>query len=396
MNQSKQQFDVLVVGAGLIGAAFALRLAKRTDLQIALIERAAAITANEYPNQRVVALGQAATDLLTEVGVRDSLGIESCYPYDKMFVWDEHSDGELSFSAADYAKQTLGHLVDSQQCNWQLQQAIGFCNNISTFYEFQAQSLELGADGVSIHTSELCLQAPLVVGADGSRSWVRQQAKIFASGHDYQQRGIVAKISTELNHQDTAWQRFLSTGPLAVLPLAENQSSIVWSADNQRAEELLALSPEELQQAIAQALEYRLGDVSLLSKVVAFPLQSQQAEVYFKRGVVLIGDAAHSIHPLAGQGANLGFKDATALTAVLQQQLAAPRGKTELGELSVLQRFQRARRLDNQQTDLLMSTLHQVFKNDSPWFLSARGAGMNWLSSSVSLKELLVKQAMGI
>ena len=207
MGQAQQNFDVLVVGAGLVGAAFALQLAKRTELNIALVERAPAISGNDHPNQRVVALGAAATDLLSEVGVFDSLGQDYCYPYDRMFVWDEHSDGELSFLATEYDKPFLGHLVDSQHCNWQLQQAINFTNNVSTFYSFQADSMAVSDSGVVLRGGDVNLSAPLLVGADGNRSWVRQQAKIFASNHDYQQRGIVAKISTSLSHQDTAWQR---------------------------------------------------------------------------------------------------------------------------------------------------------------------------------------------
>ena len=391
MTFTDKQYDVIVVGAGLIGTAFALLLAKHSDLRIAVVERAAAVSSNPEPNQRVVALGDAATNVLREVGVFDALGDEFCHPYDKMFVWDESSEGEISFSANDYDRAMLGHMVDVVQCTLLLQNELARVDNIEVFYGFLAKSVSFDDNNAKLESDDSVLTSQLIVAADGNRSWVRQQAKIFAPQQDYMQRGLVAKISTSLSHGDTAWQRFLSTGPLAVLPLAKNQSSIVWSADNKRADELMALPEPLFADAVADALEERLGKVSLLSRRVAFPLQSLQAERYFKHRLVLIGDAAHSIHPLAGQGANLGFKDAASLSQILQQ-----RDPESLGELALLQKYQRARRLDNRQTDLLMSALHRAYQSDAPWWLAARGLGMNWVSGSAPLKQLLARQAMGI
>ena len=424
MSATDTTYDVIVVGAGLVGSAFALLLSKvfskHVGLKIAVVEQAAMLTKDKDQNQRVVALGDAATVVLKEVGIFESLGANVCHAYDQMFVWDENTDGELAFAAQDYDKTSLGYLIDSQECTRLLQSQLAAAVNIHTFYEFSARSLSFGSDdrsspldlgidnafAVELRSDKEVLRAPLVVAADGNRSWVRQQAKIMSSEHDYQQRGIVVRIRSELSHQDTAWQRFLATGPVAALPLADNQSSIVWSANLALAEELMAMSDKDFEVALTDALETRLGKVQVLSKRMSFPLKSQKAERYFKKGVVLIGDAAHSIHPLAGQGANLGFKDAASLAQVLADALennsdsrvqSVPKlDASHLGDLVLLERYQRARKLDNQQTDMMMSALHLAYQSNAPWWLGARSVGMNWIGSSITVKRLLAKQAMGI
>ena len=388
---TKQQFDIIVVGAGMVGAAFALLMAKRAKhLRIAVVERNIEMLQPKQANQRVVALGSAATRLLDEVGVYHQLNESSCHPYSKMAVWDENTDGKLTFSAQELGQTELGCMVDSVQCGYLLQAAMQDCINIDVFYNFEAQSLDFEKQQVSLSGSGLTLQTTLVVAADGSNSWVRQQAKIFAPEQGYKQSGIVAKISTELDHEDTAWQRFLTTGPLAILPLVNNQSSIVWSADDDYAKQLMAMSEVEFGQAIAVALGQRLGKVSLLSKRIAVPLKSQHAERYFKNCLALIGDAAHSVHPLAGQGVNLGFKDVAALVAQLQDcEVCAAE------YLEALAKYQRDRMLDNRQTDFLMSVLHKAYQANTLGWLRTRSIGMNWLDEALILKKVLARQAIG-
>ncbi|MBT8116100.1 MAG: FAD-dependent monooxygenase [Arenicella sp.] len=388
---STTKYDVVVVGAGLIGATFALLLAQRSNLKIGVVERAPELTSNPLPNQRVVALGALATALLAEVGVMSQLGPAQAYPYTKMFVWDENSNGELAFVAGDYGQQALGHLVDSTACNLLLQRELSQQGNVSTHYGFDARQLDIDKAGASLIADSGELKARLLVAADGGDSWVRNQAKIFSHRYSFEQVGIVATIRTRLSHQDTAWQRFLATGPIAVLPLHDNQSSIVWSVDAGYGESLMQLSDEEFCVSVEEAIQNRLGQVELISTRHAFALRSQRADAYFNRSVVLIGDAAHSIHPLAGQGANLGFKDADCLAGIMQSQTG-----NSLTDAALLRRYQRQRKIDNEQTDWLMHALFRAYRSDNPWWQIVRGKGMNFVGGSQRLKKLLAKQAMGI
>lgn len=391
-----KKVDIIIVGAGLIGCSLALTLAKQKSLAgnekftIALVERSAQLTQNKSANQRVVALGRLATDMLSEVGVISALGDSACYPYQAMTVWDENSDGELAFNANELGQQRLGYMIDSAQCTIQLQKLVEKKNKITTYYQAQTDSLIVNETGARLALTETVLSAPLIIAADGSSSWVRQQAKIFTNHRPYQQKGIVAKIETEFSHQDTAWQRFLSTGPLALLPVNENQCSIVWSAEDDCADKLMDLSDKQFESALQQALGNRLGKVKLLTKPIAFPLISQQVETYFSRHIVLVGDAAHRIHPLAGQGANLGFKDINVLVDILTENSVS-----NLSDVGLLTRYENLRQTDNKQTDFLMSALHHAYQNNTPAWLSMRGLGMNMINRSKLLKGWLVNQATG-
>lgn len=382
--------DIAIVGAGLIGSALALWLAKHTDYSISLIERNEPMAQPVDDNQRVVALGALATEFLDDVGLLATLDKRHCYPYQKMLVWDENSDGELCFDANQTGQTCLGHMIDSQQCAYQLQQA-ALSSKVECHFGAHVTELDLNGRGGSLNTDNGRFEAQLLIAADGGRSWLRQQAKIYANHQSYGQRGIVTKIETEKSHQDCAWQCFLGSGPVAILPLSNNQSSIVWSADNELAERLLDLSDDEFSDALSNALQGRLGSVKVLSKRLAFPLVSLRAERYYRQNLVLVGDAAHSIHPLAGQGANLGFKDALELGRLLVNAKRA-----ELGSPRLLSKYQSKRQPDNNQTDSLMSALHQAYKLDLPVWMLARGLGMNFINGSDVLRNALARQAMGL
>lgn len=387
----KKKVDIIIVGAGLIGSALALTLVQRNPrLSIAVVERSAQLSENVFPNQRVVALGRVATDILDSVGVLEQLGSEFANPYSQMFIWDENSHGELAFNAQEHGIAQLGYMIDSVQCTLLLQQKVSQQASIQTHFACQAQSFKRAQKGVNLDLGDHVISAPLIVAADGASSWLRKQAKIFANHRSYNQQGIVAKIKTQEIHQNTAWQRFLSSGPLALLPLADNQCSIVWSVDESRSAELMSMNEGQFTEQLSQALGCKLGKISILSKPVAFPLISQQAEKYFVRNVVLVGDAAHSIHPLAGQGANLGFKDIQALTDILMQVPAS-----SFDDIQLLDAYQRKRKIDNEQTDFMMSALHHAYQDNVPTWLTLRGTGMNMINRSTGLKDILIKQAVG-
>lgn len=392
MSAKPLVFDVVVVGAGAVGAACALHMANTNPkLRIAVLERNSPLdisSTNVVSNQRVWALGGAATELLKGLGVFSELGKEASHAFNAMHVWDESSDGTLDFCAIEEGISQLGFMVDADQCAAILQNKLMENSSIECFFQTNLKQLKSTSSHVILAGDEAEYHATLLIAADGANSWVRQQAKIFAPKYDYQQLGLVAKIATEQSHQDSAWQRFLSTGPVAVLPLCANQSSIVWSATVPLVRHLMGLSPAQFANELQGALEGRLGRIEMLSQVRAFPLQSRHAEVYVKRGLALIGDAAHSIHPLAGQGANLGFRDVIALTEVVAHS-------KRLGDLKSLQIYQRQRRTNSVQTDFLMTCLHHIYRVQMPALASLRAEGMRWVSNSRTLKSLCVKQALG-
>ena len=402
-------YDIVVVGAGLVGAAFALLVAQRMpSSKVLVVERGSGLQAAQDSNTRVVALGGLATGILSELGVLTQLGAEHNHPYQKMFVWDENSPGELKFDVQDIhtngehdQSQILGHMIDSIECNRLLQQQLKTSSNIEFLCQASITSVNrkptarvgsLGQDLVAniegVDGLKLSVCTPLLIGADGANSWVRKLAKIPVSEYTYGQRGIVAKLSAEVSHQDTAWQRFLTDGPVGVLPLANNQVSIVWSCGTAKAEQLMAMPEQAFCDSLAEALEHRLGELTLLNKRQTFPLRSLQAQRYFADRIALLGDAAHCIHPLAGQGANLGFKDADCLSALLAQE-GAP------ALVKCLAEYQRIRARDNVITDQAMSFLNAAFKFNQPAWTAARGLGMSWVSGSSLLKRVLVQQAMG-
>ncbi len=393
-----EDFDLVVIGGGLIGAAFALNIVRTTSLKVALVERGAPIEIKtpeqgaEHSNQRVIALGSHATQILSELDVFHRLPDFQAHAYQSMMIWDEGSVGELQFDASDIDEPQLGHMIDAIACTSALQQQAlnSSSSGLQCYFTTQVDGLQLSQDGGLVKCADRTLSARLIVGADGPGSWVRSQAKIFANRQDYGQQGIVAKIKTSKTHGDCAWQRFLNSGPVAALPLADNFSSIVWSAEDSLAEELMQLSDADFKTVLGQAFDWRLGEVIELGDRLSFPLASQRAENYYAPSLALIGDAAHSIHPLAGQGANLGFKDVSCLTDLLAQ--AAPE---HIGKLALLAQYEQRRRPDNEQVDILMTTLNTAYKFEQPFWLSMRGMGMNWINDSARIKTLLARHATG-
>lgn len=384
-------YDVVIVGAGMVGTALALQLSTSTSLSICLLERASMLTESAAPNQRVVALGQLAQNLLSELDVFQKLSESHAFPYQAMTVWDDSSTGLLQFSASDVNEPQLGFMVDAIRCNYLLQQQCVDDPRITCRFDTQLNAVENKPQAAWLDTDQGRISARLVVAADGANSWVRRQAQIFTNQFDYQQSGIVTRVVSEKPHENCAWQRFLDTGPVAFLPLAENQCSIVWSVDSIELSSLMACTDEAFADRLAASIEYRLGGLRLLDKRQAFMLRSLRAARYFDQRVVLVGDAAHSIHPLAGQGVNLGLHDVACLSRVLGSV-----ANEEIADAATLERYQRRRKPANEQVDRAMSLLRAAYQPGPSLWHAVRGAGMNLISRSPLMRRLLVRQALGV
>ena len=404
----EKKYDIVIVGAGLVGQAIAAAILMqhekqscRKPLSLALIDPAQVSEPplserlNDY-DLRVSALTAQTQQLLTDIGAWQKIPEQALSPYTEMKVWDAEGTGAVNFAAADLHVDNLGHIVENRQTLWALQQVLN--DSSVDFIHQPVRYLDnrdaAGNTPVVLENGETLL-AQLVIGADGALSRVRQWAGLPTREWDYEHHAIVASVECEQPVAATAWQRFRPQGPLAFLPLANNNhfASIVWSTTPEEAEELLALDDEAFNNALEQAFEGRLGKVIATSKRVAFPLRQRHAKDYWCDGVVLAGDAAHTIHPLAGQGVNLGFKDA----AVLAEELVRGFNKElDLGSAAVLGRYQRRRQADNLLTMATMQGFKELFGSDAPMLRLLRNEGMRWFDKLLPVKQHVMQQAMGL
>ena len=398
-----QQFDILVVGGGMIGSALALGLS-RQGWQVGLIEGApaASLMAPAEPassvddfEPRVSAISLASQRLLEELGAWPKVQASRHCGYREMTVWDGDGTGRIHFDAAELHARSLGTIVENR-------------NIVRALFESLSDSSVQLLDGVRVKAwsrgqgVELedgrCLAARLVVGADGALSRLRQWSGLATREWDYDQQAIVCTVRTSQNHRYTAWQRFSPTGPLAFLPLLneagdEHFCSIVWSQDTLEARRLMALGTESFRKELEAAIERELGEVLAVSRRFAFPLRQRHAKDYIADGLALVGDAAHTIHPLAGQGANLGYGDVRALLEELERA-------RELGlapdDASVLARYQRRRKGENLAMMAAMEGFKQLFARDELPVRWLRNTGMRWLNQLAPLKNRIAAEAMGI
>ncbi|WP_372878039.1 UbiH/UbiF/VisC/COQ6 family ubiquinone biosynthesis hydroxylase [Pseudomonas sp.] len=375
----------------MVGAAQAAALGQ-AGFRVALIEvrQPPPFDPAAEVDLRVSAISGGSQQFLASIKAWDAIARQRISAYESMQVWEQTGAGELSFSAADSGLASLGHIVENSLIIDALWQQL---DTVEVICPARIAGLNLEESSAEIKLEEgRVLTSQLVIAADGGNSVTRELAGIGCYGWSYQQRGIVAHVQTQQPHQATAWQRFLPTGPLALLPLADGRCSIVWSASDALATELLDLDDAAFGQRLTEALEGRLGEVSVTSQRAAFPLRMQQAEAYCAPRLALVGDAAHVIHPLAGQGVNLGFGDAAHLLEVLQQTRQAGR---DLGEHRRLRRYERARKAE----DALMATatdgLNRLYASDNPLIQLGRRQGSRLVNLLTPLKSALIQQAAG-
>lgn len=385
--------DVAVVGGGMVGAAAALALA-RAGFATALVEAHAPRPwqATDEVDLRVVGLAPSSIGLLDDLDVWASIRAARTGPYAHMHVWDAANGASIHFDAADAGRDLLGHIVENNLVQWTLWQALDAAGverhcpaAVSRFdaREDRAQ-LEFTAGGT--------LSARLVVAADGTASPLRGMAGIGVRGRDYAQRAVVAHVATERAHEQTAWQRFLPGGPLALLPLADGRSSVVWSLPADEAQRVLALGDADFCHALGVASDYRLGRIVGTTRRAAFPLKLQLAKTYQAERLVLLGDAAHAVHPLAGQGVNLGLRDVAELRATL---VAAREAGADFAAPHVLRRYARRRRSEDALDAMSFDGLARIFAWRMPLFAAARGLGMTALDRCAPLKQRLARHAAG-
>ncbi|MDO9616327.1 MAG: 2-octaprenyl-3-methyl-6-methoxy-1,4-benzoquinol hydroxylase [Pseudomonas sp.] len=394
------QADLIIVGAGMVGSALALALQDQ-GLEILLIDGGPLSVKPFDPEAafepRVSALSVASQRILDRLGVWDGIAARRACPYGEMQVWDGSGTGRIHFSAASVHAESLGHIVENRVVQDALLERL-HDSSIGLLPGARLEQLRRSGDGWLLSLNDgRELRAPLLIAADGANSAVRRLAGCATREWDYLHHAIVTSVRCSKPHQATAWQRFTDDGPLAFLPLAgpagEHWCSIVWSVTPNEAERLMALDDAGFRRALGFAFEHRLGDILQADPRLCIPLRQRHAKRYVEDGLVLIGDAAHSIHPLAGQGVNLGFLDVAVLAEVLLH--AAQRGE-RLGDVKVLSRYERRRMPHNLAMMAAMEGFERLFQADPLPLRWLRNSGLNWVDDLPEAKALFVRQALGL
>ena len=391
--KGRARLDAVVAGGGVVGAACALALA-RAGLEVALVEpRPAPRWQAGEPDLRVYALAPDNAGLLERLGVWPQVRAARAQPYRRMRVWDAAGGGELRFDAASMAREALGWIVENDLLADRLWAALAAAG-VQVRSPARVEAMEQDAAGVRLRLDDGSrLEARIAVAADGAGSDLRRLAGLELDAHDYRQRGVVAYIETEAPHQDTAWQRFLPSGPLALLPFVDGRSSIVWTLPEDEAARVLALDDEAFAVALTDASAARLGRAAPVSPRVAFPLRRQLVRQQAAGRVLVLGDAAHVVHPLAGQGVNLGLRDVAALLAEVE---AARAHGSDWTAAHRLQRWARRRRSDNTVSAYAFEGINRLYSNADPLAVLARGPLLGLAGKLPPLTRALWRHAAGV
>ena len=391
--KSRARLDVAVAGGGVVGAACALALA-RAGLDVALVEaRPVPRWLAEQPDLRVYALAPDNAALLDALGVWPQVVRARAQPYRKMRVWDAGGGDELAFDAATLARDELGWIVENGLLVDRLWAAL-VAAGVQVHCPARVQGMEQDEAGVRLQLDDgTRLEARVAVAADGGASELRRLAGLDVDAHDYGQRGVVAFIETADPHQETAWQRFLPTGPLALLPFTQGRSSIVWTLPEAEAARVLALDDAAFAVALTDASAARLGRAVPVSERAAFPLRRQLVRQQVASRVLVLGDAAHVVHPLAGQGVNLGLRDVAALRTEVESAQAR---RVDWASAHRLQRWARRRRSDNTVSAYAFEGINRLFSNADPLAVLARGPLLGLAGKLPPLTRALWRHAAGV
>jgi 2-octaprenylphenol hydroxylase len=388
--------DVAIVGGGPVGACAAALLA-RGGLKVTVFEpQLPAPWAPQAPLEaRVVALSRASERTLRAAGAWAAIDGARLEPYERMRIWhasaNPTSDAVLVFDAADVGEPNLGYILENRLLQSALLQAFGAAGG--QLECAAVTDLRVTPAGVTLSTARGDFSAQLVVGADGAHSAVRAAVGLSAAHADYRQIAIIGNVATERPHAHTAWQRFMHDGTLALLPLADGTCSIVWSADEARAKELLAATAEEFARALDEASDRALGATRLVSERRSFPLQRLSAPRYVTERVALLGDAAHVVHPLAGQGVNLGILDAASLAQLVLEAAAAGE---DPGALRVLRAYERWRKSEVALMGTAIEAFDRLLAHGAGPVARVAQAGLGVVNRSQELRRFFIRRALGL
>ncbi len=388
------EYDVVIVGGGMVGLTLASALGQ-AEMRVAVLEANPVETSwpDDSIGLRVSAITHSSRKVFESVGAWAGMQAQRLTPYGDMQVWDANGTGSIHFDATDVGNPSLGFIIENRIIQAALYER---CQQLATVDIIEGQRWQQWFDGgdhlrLRLDNGDM-LHTRLLVGADGARSPVRERAGIKTQGWAYDQHAVMAIVKTELPHQHTCWQRFLDQGPLAFLPLHDNYSCVVWSTSPEQAQDLLAVDDLDFQEQLAQAFDFHLGQVSEVKQRGAFPLRLQHTQEYVRSRLALVGDAAHAIHPLAGQGVNLGVLDAAALVETL---LNARASRRDIGQLTTLRKYERWRKGQNVAMMLSMDSFKKVFGNQVAPVQWARNLGLNLTNHTPPLKNVLMEYAMG-
>ena len=394
-------YDVAVVGAGPVGLAAAILIARQSGIspaRVAVFDRRLPEPLGTTPppvDLRVFALSRASEKILRAADAWNDIAATRAEAFERMHVWHAdvppHGGDALVFDAAELGERNLGVIAE----NAVLQAALAGAARRAgiTLVTGEIAALEQERDAAVLLAGERRVRVRLVIGADGAQSRVRELAGLRAARADYGQTAVVATVSTARPHEHTAWQRFLGDGTLAFLPLKDAHSSIVWSVPTARAERLLSIAPEAFERELESDFDGALGTVKLVSERLRFPLWRLSADAYVTARVALVGDAAHVVHPLAGQGANLGLLDAAALADVLALGI---RSREDPGAERILRRYERWRRAENDLMSGAIDAFDRLLARGTGRITAIAQRGMPWVGRSALAKRMFIERAMGL
>lgn len=402
-----EHFDLIIVGGGLVGASLACALAE-SGLQIAVVDAASPdvthAEANSAPrfDERSIALAYGASRIFRSIGVWPLLHAAGLTPIHTIHVSDRQHAGLTRLHREDESVDALGYIVPMRVMGAALVEKMSQLENVTQYCPASVTSMHISAGSAQVEiesaNKKQTLESKLVIGADGIHSVVRDAMGVALNAVDYHQHAVIANIATEFAHANVAYERFTETGPMAVLPLADDaaglhRSALVWTVNEKDSSELMSLDEATFLARLQERFGNRLGRITKVGKRSCFPLGLQYAKEQIGERVALIGNAAHTLHPVAGQGFNLGLRDVAVMAQVLTD---AQRAGEDIGSLQVLQKYADWRRRDHRRVVGFTDGLVRLFSNNAPPLVMARNLGLVLADVFPPIKRLITRQAMGL